>query len=99
MKKALRKESTGPLPMHRSSRFDRILSEARKYKLRLIVANQFVEQLTDELRAAIFGNVGFLTSFRVGNRDARILNSGVESRSSSFSDAMISVSKERTSVV
>jgi len=59
--------------MHRASGFDRILSEARKYKLVLIIANQFVEQLKEELRAAIFGNVGCLTVFRVGHRDARIL--------------------------
>ena len=59
--------------MHRASGFDRILSEARKYKLVLIIANQFVEQLKDELRAAIFGNVGCLTVFRVGHRDAKIL--------------------------
>lgn len=46
--------------------FATILSEARKYHLNLIVANQFTTQLTDEIRDAVFGNVGSLVSFRVG---------------------------------
>ena len=59
--------------MHKAAGFDQILSEARKFKLVLIVANQFVEQLSPEVRAALFGNVGCLAAFRVGHRDARIL--------------------------
>ena len=59
--------------MHRAAGFDQILAEARKYRLSLIVANQFVEQLSDSVRAALFGNVGGLAAFRVGHRDARIL--------------------------
>jgi hypothetical protein len=59
--------------VHKASAFDRILAEARKYKLVLIVANQFVEQLSPAVRAALFGNVGCLAAFRVGHRDARIL--------------------------
>jgi len=46
--------------------FATILSEARKYRLNLIVANQFTTQLSDEIRDAVFGNVGSLVSFRVG---------------------------------
>lgn len=46
--------------------FATILSEARKYRLNLIVANQFTTQLTDEIRDAVFGNVGSIASFRVG---------------------------------
>ena len=46
--------------------FATILSEARKYHLNLIVANQFTTQLTDEIRDAVFGNVGSIVSFRVG---------------------------------
>lgn len=46
--------------------FATILSEARKYRLNLIVANQFTTQLTDEIRDAVFGNVGSISSFRVG---------------------------------
>jgi len=53
--------------------FATILSEARKYKLNLTVANQFIGQLTDEIRDAVFGNVGTLVSFRVGTDDAEYL--------------------------
>jgi len=59
--------------MHRASAFDRILSEVRKYNLVIIVANQFVAQLEDKIRAAIFGNVGCLCVFRLGHQDAKIL--------------------------
>lgn len=64
--------------MHRASAFDRILSEARKYKLRLIVANQIISQFTDAVRDGIFGNVGFLTAFRVGHKDAGLLKDEFE---------------------
>src|SRR3989339_996458 len=47
-----------------------ILSEARKYRLNLIVANQFIGQIDDEVKNAIFGNVGTLITFRVGVTDA-----------------------------
>lgn len=53
--------------------FSEILSEARKYKLALTVANQYMDQMTDEVRAAVVGNVGTLVSFRVGSTDAEIL--------------------------
>lgn len=53
--------------------FADILSEARKYGLNLIVANQFTTQLTDEIRDAIFGNVGTIVSLRVGTNDAEFL--------------------------
>lgn len=53
--------------------FAAILSEARKYKLNLIVANQFTGQMEDEVKNAIFGNVGTITSFRVGVQDANFL--------------------------
>ncbi|HLB66273.1 MAG TPA: ATP-binding protein [Candidatus Saccharimonadales bacterium] len=46
--------------------FASILSEARKYRLNLVVANQFTTQLTDEIRDAVFGNIGSLIAFRVG---------------------------------
>jgi hypothetical protein len=59
--------------MHRGAGFDQILAEARKYRLALIVANQYAEQLSDEVRAALFGNVGCLAVFHVGHRDARVL--------------------------
>jgi hypothetical protein len=53
--------------------FAQILSEARKYKLNLIVANQFIGQMDEEIKNAIFGNVGTLISFRVGVNDASYL--------------------------
>jgi CxxC-x17-CxxC domain-containing protein len=53
--------------------FATILSEARKYHLDLIIAHQYMEQLTDEVKAAVFGNVGTLVAFRVGAVDAEEL--------------------------
>lgn len=50
-----------------------ILSEARKYKLNLTVAHQFIAQLSEKTRDAVFGNVGSLISFRVGPQDAEFL--------------------------
>jgi hypothetical protein len=52
--------------------FASILSEARKYQLALTVAHQYIEQMTDEVRAAIFGNVGTMITYRVGATDAEI---------------------------
>ncbi len=53
--------------------FADILSEARKYKLALTIAHQYIEQMSDEVRAAVFGNVGTMVSFRVGSYDADVL--------------------------
>jgi len=53
--------------------FATILSEARKYRLNLIVANQFIGQLTEEIRDAVFGNVGTIISLRSGATDADFL--------------------------
>lgn len=50
--------------------FADILAEARKYKLSLFLAHQYIEQLDERVRAAIFGNVGTIISFRVGAKDA-----------------------------
>lgn len=50
-----------------------ILSEARKYRLSLIVANQYISQMEETVRDAVFGNVGTLISFRVGATDAAAL--------------------------
>lgn len=54
--------------------FATIMSEARKYHLNLIVANQFTTQLTDEIRDAVFGNMGTIVSFRVGQNDVEALS-------------------------
>ena len=53
--------------------FATILSEARKYKLNLAVANQFIGQMEEEVKNAIFGNVGTVMTFRVGVSDANYL--------------------------
>jgi len=53
--------------------FADILSEARKYKLSLNITHQYIEQMAEEVRAAVFGNVGTLIAFRVGSYDAEIL--------------------------
>ncbi len=53
--------------------FAEILAEARKYKLNLTVANQFIGQIGEELKNAVFGNVGTVIAFRVGVTDANFL--------------------------
>lgn len=50
-----------------------ILSEARKYKLNLILAHQFIDQLSDEIRDSVFGNVGSMMAMRVGVPDTEML--------------------------
>jgi hypothetical protein len=55
-----------------------ILSEARKYKLNLIMAHQFIPQLTEEIRDAVLGNVGSMAAFRVGAEDADFLEKQFE---------------------
>ena len=53
--------------------FAQILSEARKYRLNLCVANQFIGQMEEEVKNAVFGNVGTLIAFRIGVTDASYL--------------------------
>lgn len=53
--------------------FADIMSESRKYGLNLILAHQYIEQLDEKIRAAIFGNVGTIISFRIGAEDAKYL--------------------------
>lgn len=53
--------------------FPSILSEARKYRLNLILAHQYLHQLSESVKHAVFGNVGTLASFRVGSIDAKEL--------------------------
>ncbi|MFH1656569.1 MAG: CxxC-x17-CxxC domain-containing protein [Candidatus Nealsonbacteria bacterium] len=53
--------------------FANILSEARKYRLSLILAHQYIAQMDEKVRDAVFGNVGTLISFRVGAEDAEFL--------------------------
>ena len=53
--------------------FSEILSESRKYKLNLVIAHQYIEQMEEEVRDAVFGNVGTTVVFRVGPFDAEVL--------------------------
>ena len=53
--------------------FNNILSEARKYRLNLIMAHQYIEQLGESTAAAVFGNVGTIICFRVGATDAEFI--------------------------
>ncbi|PJC27883.1 hypothetical protein CO054_03035 [Candidatus Shapirobacteria bacterium CG_4_9_14_0_2_um_filter_39_11] len=53
--------------------FAQILSEARKFRLNLTVANQFIGQMEEEIKNAVFGNIGTLVAFRVGVNDASYL--------------------------
>lgn len=55
-----------------------ILSEARKYRLDLTIAHQFIGQLSEEISKAVFGNVGSMASFRVGPEDAEFLEKQFE---------------------
>ena len=55
--------------------FATILSEARKYKLSLIMANQYTSQLLETIRDAIFGNIGSIFSFTIGYDDAKVISS------------------------
>ncbi|MBQ8996873.1 type IV secretory system conjugative DNA transfer family protein [Candidatus Saccharibacteria bacterium] len=53
--------------------FESILSEARKFRLNLIVANQFITQLTDKIREGVLGNVGTIIAGRLGVTDAELI--------------------------
>lgn len=54
--------------------FATILSEARKFHLNLIVANQFTTQLTEEIRDAVFGNIGTVVCYRIGQNDVEAMS-------------------------
>ncbi len=58
--------------------FATILSEARKYKLNLVVAHQFISQLDEEIKEAVFGNVGTMAVFRIGAEDAEFVEKQLE---------------------
>jgi len=58
------------LPSHT---FPSILAEARKYRLCLTLSHQYIDQLSLPVRQAVFGNVGTLITFRVGNTDAEVM--------------------------
>src|SRR5438045_6162838 len=54
--------------------FAAILSEARKYRLCLTLSHQYLDQLREEIRDAVLGNVGTIIAFRVGQADAAVLD-------------------------
>jgi hypothetical protein len=56
-----------------TSSFIKILSEARKYRLNLILANQYISQIPQDVRGAIFGNAGTIFSFLLGSEDASFM--------------------------
>jgi hypothetical protein len=60
-------------PNFSTESFAGILSEARKYRLNLILSHQYIEQMETIVKEAVFGNVGSLISFRVGTSDASVL--------------------------
>jgi hypothetical protein len=60
-------------PNFSTDSFAGILSEARKYRLNLILSHQYIEQMEKNVKEAVFGNVGSLISFRVGTSDASVL--------------------------
>ena len=55
-----------------------ILSEARKYRLNLIIAHQFIKQLQESIKNAVFGNVGSMAVFRIGAEDAEVIKNQFE---------------------
>lgn len=61
-----------------------ILSEARKYKLNLTIAHQYIPQLTEQIRDAVLGNVGSIGAFRIGAEDAEFLEKQFEPAFSRF---------------
>ncbi len=61
-----------------------ILSEARKYKLNLTIAHQYIPQLTDQIKNAVLGNVGTIGAFRIGAEDAEYLEKQFEPGFSRF---------------
>ncbi|MBZ1345388.1 MAG: TraM recognition domain-containing protein [Candidatus Nealsonbacteria bacterium] len=61
-----------------------ILSEARKYRLNLILAHQYIPQLKEEIRNAVLGNVGTIAAFRIGADDAEFLEKQFEPEFSRF---------------
>jgi len=60
--------------------FESILSEARKFKLGLTVANQYVAQLSEKIKKAAFGNVGTLSFFRIGTDDAPVAKEALDKK-------------------
>ena len=71
--------------------FTKILSEARKYRLDLILANQYIAQIPDDVQKAIFGNCGSMVSFVMGADDASVFTKEFGNKYSS--DDLVSLSR------
>ena len=76
-----------------TSSFATILSEARKYKLNLTMANQYIEQMSEEVRGAVFGNVGTLVTFQVGHEDAKVLAPALGNEETILPDDLMNLAK------
>ncbi|KKR49129.1 MAG: hypothetical protein UT86_C0001G0101 [Candidatus Magasanikbacteria bacterium GW2011_GWC2_40_17] len=74
--------------------FANILSEARKYRLSLILAHQYIAQLDEAVAAAVFGNIGTLVCFRVGGEDAEFLAKEFEPEF--FAEDLVNLAKYNT---
>ena len=72
--------------------FANILSEARKYRLSLILAHQYIGQMEDKVREAVFGNVGTMITFRVGAEDGEFLEK--EFSPEFYSTDLVNLSKQ-----
>lgn len=72
--------------------FANILSEARKYRLSLILAHQYIGQMEDKVREAVFGNVGTMIAFRVGAEDGEFLEK--EFSPEFYSTDLVNLSKQ-----
>jgi len=72
--------------------FASILSEARKYRLSLILAHQYIGQMEDKVREAVFGNVGTMIAFRVGAEDGEFLEK--EFSPEFYSTDLVNLSKQ-----
>ncbi len=72
--------------------FANILSEARKYRLSLILAHQYIAQMEDKVKEAVFGNVGTIITFRVGAEDGEFLEK--EFSPEFYSTDLVNLSKQ-----
>ena len=72
--------------------FANILSEARKYRLSLVLAHQYIAQMEEKVRDAVFGNVGTMITFRIGADDAEFLEK--EFSPEYFIEDMVNLSKQ-----
>lgn len=73
-------------PNYTTTALSSLLSEARKYRLSLTLAHQYLEQMLESVKAAVFGNVGSLIVFRIGAQDAEELSRELDLSADHLSD-------------